>query len=344
MQQFLEITTTVAAFVLGWGGTVLVERLAPRWGLVQGPNERSSHTKPTPRGGGVAIAVAVMLSALVLALSGAPGLWLPLGLTLLITLLGFADDLMNLSPALRFPVQGVVFATLVWSMTPLVPLELGAGLFLDGWVLAVVIAVVGLWWLNLYNFMDGIDGIAATHVMLVLLGALLVWMVSDTLAWQHHIFWLALAVIAATAGFLVRNWPPAHIFMGDAGSNSLALIVFFIALATIGTGAIDYPAWLILPSAFVADATVAVTRRTARGERPWRAHRRHAYQQLSRLWGHRTVTLLYCAVTALWAVPLALLSQVYPDWAWSLLALTYLPILVLVIWGQSGAAHETSSP
>lgn len=341
MLHALVITTIIASGLVAWFGTLLVERLAPRLGLVKPPNERSSHTRPTPRGGGVAIAIAVVASGVVLAMLGNTSLWAPIGLTLLIAMLGFSDDLMDLSPALRFPVQGLVFALLIYSAGPLPPLQLGiAGWSLDGLLLAIIIGLVGVWWLNLFNFMDGIDGIAATHAILVLAGALLVWQTTNADAWQFPGFWLALCVIAATGGFLLRNWPPARIFMGDAGSNSLALVIFFIALETIRMGAIGYATWLILPAAFVADATVALVWRSLRGERPWRAHRRHAYQQLSRLWGHRRVTLIYCAMTAFWCLPLALAGVVWPSLAWPAVFLTYLPILGFVIWGRSGAADE----
>jgi Fuc2NAc and GlcNAc transferase len=343
MQLYFYIALTAVAGLLGWAVTLLVEHVAAPMGLVQGPNERSSHTRPTPRGGGAAIAFAIVLSGTVLAMTGAPTLWIANGLTLCIGLLGFVDDLMDLSPALRFPIQGAVFTVLIVSAGPLVPIELGMEMQLGGWALSALLIVVGLWWLNLFNFMDGIDGIAAAHTILVLLGAALIWALSDASAWHAHAFWLAVASSAATAGFLIRNWPPARVFMGDAGSNALALAIFAIALTTVETGALGYPAWLILPSAFVADATVTVTRRTIRGERPWRAHRRHAYQQLSRLWGHRRVTLLYCALTALWAIPLALLSQLHPAWAWALTAIAYVPILAFAFWGRAGAADETRS-
>jgi Fuc2NAc and GlcNAc transferase len=327
----------IAAFLLGWLGTLAIEHFAPRMGLVQAPNARSSHTRPTPRGGGLAIAVAVVLAATVL------GLWPIAALTAIIAALGFADDLRDLSPALRFPIQTLVFIALLWTTGPLPPIPLPFGLALSGLVLPAILLLIGLWWLNLFNFMDGIDGIAGSQAVLLLAGSTLIWWSAEPAAWQSPILALALAGAAATAGFLLRNWPPARIFMGDAGSNALALLIFAIALATIASGQFAYQPWLVLPSVFVTDATVTLLRRIARGERPWHAHRRHAYQQLSRLWGHRRVTLLYGALTALWAFPLAFAAQHLPDWSWWLALLVYVPLIILAITADAGGASETKS-
>ena len=336
MQPLIGIALVAMAAFFGYLGTRLVERLAPQLGLVKPPNERSSHTRPTPRGGGIAIAVITVGSAACLALLGAPGFWVVAGLILAIGLLGFTDDLMDLSPALRFPVQIIVFVALVWAMGALPAIALPFGLEMSGLPLGIVVTIIGLWWLNLFNFMDGIDGIAGTHAILVLLGAVIIWAIQDADAAQAPVFWLALATTGATAGFLVRNWPPARIFMGDAGSNALALAVFAIALATLGAGQIGYQAWLILPAAFVVDATVTLLRRTARGERPWRAHRSHAYQQLSRAWGHKRTTIAYCLLTAAWSFPLALAAQLWPGIAWPLVLVAYAPLIVFCLWAGAG--------
>lgn len=340
MQQVYHIALVLLAGLLGWAGTLLVEQHAARMGLVQGPNERSSHTKPTPRGGGAAVAVAIAASGALLAVMGEPTMWMTAVLCLAIGLLGFADDLIDLSPAVRFPIQGIVLAVLVWWSSPLPAIPLVPGFALEGWILATIVVIVGLWWLNLYNFMDGIDGIAATQAIIILLGATAIWLMTDTTLPERPPFWLALATAAAATGFLLRNWPPAHIFMGDAGSNSLAVAIFGIAVTTAAADALSYATWLILPSAFVADATVTLVRRLIRGERPWKAHRHHAYQQLSRLWGHRAVTLLYCCLTAFWSTPIALLCELSAHWSWAYVLVAYLPITLFVIFVGAGAASE----
>lgn len=340
----MNLIIVMAAFFAGWFGTCLVENTAPRLRLVQAPNARSSHTKPTPRGGGIAIALTLIAASSAQAIISGLTMWPIASLTALIAALGFADDLYDLSPALRFPIQAAAFAALLWFNGPLPGIALPLGLSLEGWPLAAAVLLVGLWWLNLFNFMDGIDAIAGSHAVLVLAGAAIIWWTVDPDAAISPVFWLAIAGVAATAGFLLRNWPPAHIFMGDAGSNALAFVIFAIALTTIAVGLLAYEPWLILPSAFVADASVTLLRRLARGEKPWHAHRRHAYQQLSRLWGHQRVTLLYCALTALWAWPLALAAQHLPAWAWVIVGLAYLPLFGFVLWADAGGEETAARP
>ena len=341
MSAVWGLALCVAAGVLSWAITLWIERRAAHLGLVQHPNFRSSHHIPTPSGGGAAIAVAMLLGIAIISLWSAAPLWPVFLATALIAALGFADDLRDLPAALRFPMQALVLAGLLWTISPMPALEMVSGLALSGMFLAATVLVVGLWWLNLFNFMDGIDGLAASQAILILLGGCLLWWANDVSAATAPVFWMALAAIGATGGFLARNWPPARIFMGDAGSNALALVIFALALLTIAAGQVSYPAWLILPSVFVSDATLTLLRRTARGERPWHAHRRHAYQQLSRRWGHRNVTVLYAGLTIGWALPLAWLSQGGAGWA--LVVLAYAPLVGCAAWANAGGAAETSA-
>lgn len=329
----------VGAFASGWLGTLVIRRFAGRIGLVQVPNERSSHSIPTPQGGGIAIAVIAIATA---AIAGAmePDLLVLAGLCTVIAAMGFIDDLYELSPALRFPIQGLVIAALVAWALPLPDLVLPFGLDVGGLLLLATVWLFALWWLNLFNFMDGIDGIAAGQAIVILMGGLVIALSTDPLFLTVPFGLLALVTAAATGGFLVMNWAPARIFMGDAGSNTLALLIFAFCLGTVQQELIGYPSWLILLSVFTCDATVALLRRMARGERPWRAHRRHAYQQLSRRWGHRRVSLLYTAMTAVVAVPLAAVAQEVPIAAWWLVGLTYAVLAALAIWAGSGEAAE----
>jgi Fuc2NAc and GlcNAc transferase len=325
----LNLIIAVAALLIGWLGTLAVERFSGRVGLVQAPNERSSHTRPTPSGGGFAIAVALVLAAFAQALLGATELWQIALLVGAIAVLGLVDDLRNLPSLPRFAMQAVVIASLVVVAQPLPSVGLPFGMVLGGAALMVLIVVVGLWWLNLFNFMDGIDGIAGSQASILLVSSMLIWMSVDSQASSSPLFFLSLSGVAATAGFLFRNWPPAKIFMGDAGSYSLALFIFAIALMTISGGRLSYQCWLILTSVFVTDATTTLIRRIARGERPWHAHRQHIYQHLSRRWGHKPVTLAYLLATALWAFPVALVSQHFIDASWLLLLLSYVPLFTI---------------
>lgn len=329
----------VGAFAGGWLGTLVVRQVASRIGLVKSPNERSSHSVPTPQGGGIAIA-AIIISTAVLAGTFDSSFLVIAALCAVVACIGLADDMLELSPALRFPIQGLVIAVLVGWTLPLPDLVLPFGLLISGWLLPAVVWLGALWWFNLFNFMDGIDGIAASQTIVILLGGLAMALSGDPAFLATPIGLLALITASATGGFLVMNWSPARIFMGDAGSNTLALLIFAFCLGTVQAGLIGYASWLILLSVFATDATVALLRRMARGERPWRAHRRHAYQQLAHHWGHKRVSALYTGVTTLVAIPLAVGAQHYPAGAWWLVGLTYAVLATLAIWAGSGDTEE----
>lgn len=323
----VNLIVIIAALPVGWLGTVWLERLAPRLGLVQVPNERSSHTRPTPRGGGLAIALAIVIALGVLAAGAGQQVALVATLTAIIAALGFTDDLRDISPLFRFAIQILVIAALISTFWPLPDIALVAGVSISGVVLAILVGLVGLWWLNLFNFMDGIDGIAGSQAVLLLLGGLGLWALGEPGAVQSPLFVASLAAVLATVGFLIRNWPPARIFMGDAGSNSLALFILALALATIASSAVTYQSWLILPAAFVTDSTVTLVRRMLRRQLPWRAHRQHVYQIFSRAWGHMRTTLGYAGLTALWTIPLALCAQAWPELSWWFVIAAYLPLV-----------------
>ena len=267
--------------------------------------------------------------------------WPVASLVALVGGLGFLDDLREISPLIRFPVQAVAMTALVWVLGPLPPISVVANLSIGGFVLSGFVIVAGLWWLNLFNFFDGIDGIAASHAIIVLIaGTLLSW--SGLNGDVAPIIWLAWATAATTGGFLLQNWPPARIFMGVVGSNALAVVIFTLALASIASGLVSYAAWITLVSASVSDTTVTLLRRIARRQKPWQAHRSHAYQQMSRLKGHRSTTILYSLLTLLWAVPMAAVAQKWPDIGWSIALTTYLPLLVFSLWLGAGSQIERS--
>jgi Fuc2NAc and GlcNAc transferase len=329
----------IAAFTLSLLFTLFIERRSRALGLIKAPNERSSHVVPTPLGGGIGLATASVGACLVLAwLQPSPYLALAF-LTAVMATLGFVDDLRDLSPEMRFGIQGIVLVLLV-AMIPALPHIPIAGMFIGGTLLATLVVIAGLWWINLFNFMDGIDGIAGSQAVVILLGAAVAWLVQDLRALDDSLFWLIGAVVGAAVGLLVRNWPPAKIFMGDAGSNGLALIIFAIAAISIAKGELSYASWLTLVSVFLVDATITLVRRGARGELPWRAHRRHAYQQLARCWGHRVVTLIYSGISLIWAIPLAVATALLPQYQWGLVLVAIIPLGILALLAGAGDAEE----
>jgi Fuc2NAc and GlcNAc transferase len=329
------------AGVLSYLFTGWVRKLALARGVLDVPNERSSHVVPTPRGGGVAIVIATTFGVSALMALGAMSLELFIALTgggLAVAVVGYLDDRHQLSPRLRLIVH---FGSAVWAlawMDGLPPLRVGETVFTFGWGGYVLGALGIVWTLNLFNFMDGIDGIAGSEaVFIVCAGAVITLMQLSGVALAGEVAGPAAMVAAASCGFLLWNWPPAKIFMGDAGSGYLGYVVVTLALAAARENAVALLVWLILGGVFFVDATVTLVRRVTRGERVHEAHRSHAYQWLSRRWGsHKRVTLLALAINALWLLPCALVAAAKPQLAAWMVVVALLPIVFGVVIAGAG--------
>ncbi|MNQ20858.1 putative undecaprenyl-phosphate N-acetylglucosaminyl 1-phosphate transferase [compost metagenome] len=341
-----------AALLLSGLVTVLTLRFAARLGLIQAPNQRSSHEVPTPGGGGVGMAVAGVVSGLWVATQSAqPQAWLALaGAGGILALVGFRDDVAPVSARVRFLVQIGVCATLLIVLPPLPPLVLPGGWSLSGAMLLAPLLFIGIWWVNLFNFMDGVDGLASVQALFMAVGgAVLTAVVAPAVPDSHPIWLWNLALVGAIAGFLPFNWPPAKIFMGDVGSTFLAFSLFALALLSASAGWLPLTTWLILAAVFVSDATSTLLRRMMAGERWLQAHRSHAYQHLARRWhgprkrGHRRVTCLVLAVNVLWLAPLAAASVAWPKWQWAFAVLAYLPLLAAAVRLGAGRPETADS-
>jgi len=268
--------------------------------LLDSVTERSSHTAPTPRGGGVGLVVGALLGwSAWLTIQHSwdfPALTVALAITM-VAALGWWDDHVDLSPRIRLLVQFLSVFAVAWVIG--LPLEVRVGQWIvavPSWLAWSLVAFVGLGVINLTNFMDGIDGIAAGQGCVVALVAGLVLIVDPQ--WAS----LGIATSGACLGFLWWNRPPARIFMGDVGSTALGLIVFVFMLVELREGLrIEV---VCLPFApFLIDATATLVRRVYRRERLTQAHRSHLYQRLARHWGsHLPVTGLYVVLAALGAV------------------------------------------
>jgi Fuc2NAc and GlcNAc transferase len=337
MLPALGLLISISALAASALLTPLVRRIATGSGMLDMPNPRSSHGVPTPRGGGVAIVVVTTAGLLILTLWGAVQwelLWSLTGGGLAVALVGAADDRRPLSAAIRLTVH---FAAALWALGwlgGLPPLRVGNQLIVLGWAGYLLGACGIVWTLNLFNFMDGIDGIAASEaVFIALAGALL----NAPLGADAGVAFAALLFAAACGGFLLWNWPPASIFLGDVGSGYLGYVIVVLAV----TATRDNPAalwvWLILGGAFFSDATVTLTRRILRKERVQEAHRSHAYQWLARRWGsHGRVTLTFLAVNVLWLLPCAVLAVRFPRYAAAAVAIAFAPLTVLAVALGSG--------
>ena len=330
--------------------TGLIRRYAPRYGLLDVPNARSSHQTAMPRGGGLAVVVVVTATALILTLLGrlpwAEALgWVGGGS--FIAVVGLLDDRGGLSVRSRLLAQLLTALCVMWICDRL-PLEHQSTMLQVAAWLAGAIGIV--WAINLFNFMDGIDGLAGQQALFVSMGALLLGAGPPSGAEG----WMLYSVASATGGFLLWNWAPARIFLGDAGSGFLGFALTLAALATSRNGSLSLWTWLILQGAFIVDATMTLCVRASRGERVHAAHRQHAYQRLARHWrSHSRVSVVFAGVNVGWLLPLAAASVMRPDLvAWlALTALLPLCVVALIIGaGRQGeirpsAAHgENQSP
>lgn len=334
----VAVSCLVAA-LLAWLAVAVVIRRSPVLGLLDRPDHRSSHTAVTPTGGGIAI-VAVGTLAGCAALAG--GAWKPGWLALLLALLlaGFSlrDDIRPLGAGTRLAVQSVAVAGLLAAVSADAPSSLPFASILGGGGAFVFVLLGGLWWINLFNFMDGIDGLAASEALFLLVVAAM--LASGAGIGDEPVTLWMLCVAAATAGFLAHNWAPARIFMGDVGSTYLGFMILAFALWTVLDGRLSVPVWLVLAALFVTDATVTLVVRLMRGERPHEAHRSHAYQRLARRWRrHDRVSLVAMLVNLLWLAPLAMLAASHPRIGWAIVALAYTPVVFAIGWCGAGRAE-----
>lgn len=304
----------VAVFLISVAITGYVRNYALNKAILDIPNERSSHAVPTPRGGGIAIVITFLFSILLLAMHHiipAHLAWALIGGGIMIAAVGYWDDVHGLSARWRALVH---FVAACWALCwlggfPVV--TMGIWHIHWGW-LGVPIAILGIMWLtNLYNFMDGIDGFASMEGAFVgLASGIIIW-----LAGAPNFAWICFLLSAAIAGFLVWNWPPAKIFMGDVGSGTLGFIFAVLLIASSNETQLSPLFWIILLAVFIFDATFTLIRRMRRKEPLYQAHRSHAYQQLiQRGNSHMTVTLGAFMINCLVMLPLSFLIYWRPSW------------------------------
>lgn len=350
-----SLAAALAAHFLGRG---LVTQAA-RLGLEDIPNHRSSHVRVTPRGGGLAILAGLLLAVGLLAASGTaidpgPGWRLAMLAALGLAVVGLIDDLRTLGQGLRLLAQalavGLVLAAAALqaqadpspaSPPAMASLSVLSPLMASG--LLALALMAGLWWVNLFNFMDGIDGLATTEALFLVLAYLLVRLVQPD-AKPSAIDGYALLLAAALLGYLPLNWPPARIFLGDVGSLFLGVSIFLLATHSVTSGRISPWFWLLAAGSFICDASATLLRRLISGQDVFSAHRSHLYQRLSRRWsGHLRVTLVYSAINISWFLPLALLAQIYPRFGGALMFAGYAPAL-MICWFAGAGTPDNAPP
>ena len=356
------IIILIAAFLLSAVGVGIVRSYALTHQVVDLPNDRSSHVEPTPRGGGLAIIVAFFAASAALLAWTMPTTLEIVGAVVIaataaaVAWVGWLDDRRSLSPAWRSAAHfSAALICIGYFGVPDIPL--GPWMIDLGWAGWPLAAIAMVWCLNFFNFMDGIDGIAGVEAVTVAVGA---WVVLELAVPGYHALSSYLPLLAASAlGFLVWNWSPAKIFMGDAASGFLGFLLAQFALVTSGVGemvGVSVWCWLILLGVFFTDATVTLTLRALAREKLSRAHCRHAYQRLARTLqksegvvlsrsmaranAHRAVSIATALINLFWLTPLAAVAALWPEWGALLAVVALTPLTAAVLFT---ARHTTPS-
>lgn len=330
LDAFYLIIGLTVIFLSSMAITALVRRYALKYSVMDEPNDRSSHSIPTPTGGGLSISLAFITGVILLAVWAMIPVNIAVALGgggLLVSFIGWIDDHRNTAAIWRaiFYLIAAVWA-LFW-IDGFNSIDLGV-YDLHMPYIGNLLAVLGIAWLtNLYNFMDGTDGIAGIQaISTALLSGILFWM--DT---QQGIALICFILTAASAGFLVWNWPPAKIFMGDVGSCLIGFTFGVLALIGEKTGSVPILIWMIMLAIFICDATLTLLRRIAKGERWYSAHKSHAYQRFIQLGAsHKKLALWVLSINIAMLWPLAFVAYVQNVFSiyMTLLAI----IIVTAIW------------
>jgi UDP-N-acetylmuramyl pentapeptide phosphotransferase/UDP-N-acetylglucosamine-1-phosphate transferase len=273
----LPAAVATATGLLCWIATSALIPILRRRDVLDHPNARSSHHIPTPRGGGIAVTGVVLLAWLALYRLG----WVTAGVisvslgAAILAAVSWADDLRGLSPGIRLLVQLIAVTIGILALPEAhnrLEVWLGTMLYFVG------LGALWIWWINLFNFMDGIDGLATSEAAAVA-GGLLLFATFGVGEDPASALYNA-GLFGAAIGFLWWNWSPARIFLGDVGSIPLGYVSGFLLLGLAARG--HWKIALIVPLYFLADATITLLQRLLRGERVWQAHRQHFYQRAVR--------------------------------------------------------------
>ncbi|KHG33793.1 glycosyltransferase family 4 protein [Sulfurospirillum sp. MES] len=250
--------------------TYFIRKYALKKSLLATVNERSSHTTPTPHGGGIAIALTWFVGLIYFFICKVlePSLFYALMCGSVLSLVSYMDDLYELSPRVRLLVQAMVSIAGLYALGGLSCIDFGFWVLENPFITNTLAFLGIMWFINLYNFLDGIDGYAGSEAIFLAISG---WLLFG----GDHFF----VLIASVAGFLVWNWHKAKIFMGDVGSTLLGYTVAIFSIYYQNNG-VSLFVWIILFGLFWFDATLTLIRRFKNREKLSQAHRKHAYQRL----------------------------------------------------------------
>jgi len=332
----LALVSGGAAFLI----TGAVRRYALARQVIDYPNARSAHKNPTPRGGGLSIVASFLASLAVLAavrgvqISDAIGIG---GCGLIVAIIGFLDDHGHVPARWRLLTHFIAAAwVLSWlGGVPAAEIVAASGIPISLIYFSASLLIV--WLINLYNFMDGIDGIASVETITATFGGAII----SALLGHSELMPIQIILVASVSGFLVWNWPQAMIFMGDVGSGFLGAIIAGLILLSGRSDPTLLFVWLILLAVFLVDSGLTLLRRALRGERLYEAHAMHGYQHSARLLGsHAKVTLTIASTNLLWLFPLAIIAAVGSLRPITAMLVAYAPLTALAWCVGAGRASQ----
>lgn len=317
-------------FIVTLGITAWLRRYAVAKAIFDMPNARSSHTVPTPRGGGLAIVVVFLFATL--SLYGCKMIPISLMLALvgggvLVALIGYCDDRRSLAARWRFLAHLLAAVWVLYCLNGFPVLDFGVVQCVAPWLGAILALIAIIWSINLYNFMDGIDGCAgAEGLFLSISSAVFFLIVGDS-----GLAVLSFCLAATIGGFLYWNWPPAKIFLGDVGSGFLGFVFIVLAIHAANQHHGSLVFWLLLFALFLYDATFTLIYRVSKKQKWYQAHREHAYQKgVDAGWDHQKMTLCMLLINVVVLLPAAMITYYYP--AWALMIWGCVSLCLIVLW------------
>ena len=317
--------------------TGLFRWAAQRVRLVAVPVSRSAHSTSVPVGGGVSIVALILLVIVYCYFTDQipANEFAALMAAVVIAIMGIVDDIKQLDVRWRIPAQFLASAFVVYCLGDVPAVDFGLFILSESILLNVLAVFALVWLLNLYNFMDGIDGIAATELIVVNLVSLIIVINSDS-----ALTLISASFAAAAGGFLLWNWSPAKIFMGDVGSSFIGFTLGVMALLSLHHGSMTVWTWVLLLGVFIVDATLTLLVRYRSKQRWHEGHASHAYQNAARHYkSHAKVTITVVLINLFWLGPLAWLSMQYPEMGLVITSIGLLPLLLLAKRFGAGRAN-----
>ncbi len=345
MLSIIILIVLLSSFILtGW-----FQHYSRQSNLLDHPNHRSSHSQPTPRAGGV-IFVSIFLIGLTISIQQQ---WIIMPnivfnrlliAAILISGIGLLDDYYSIATQWRFLIQCIAVMISISSFSNLPLISIANHLLDLGLFSYLLYSFASLWLINLYNFMDGIDGLAATEAILVSITMAVLFLFKS----QIELSLILGLLTASISGFWLWNWSPAKIFMGDIGSGFLGFMFAILILISAINDPIYFYNWLILLSPFIVDSSLTLIQRIFAKEVWYQAHANHSYQiysrylmqkyaqsvelNLARSLAHRQVNYLLIIIHLFWLLPLVILLNYYPQLDLILLIIAIIPLIIIDFW------------